>query len=485
MRHYFPVFTVLGGVLMSFALTMFVPLGFAWVGHDAGLPAYLVAIACTFSAGLALFLGCRRVRRELQPRDGFLLVALVWTVLPAFGTLPLLWHLPDLSFTDAFFEAVSGMTTTGATVLTGLDTLPTSINVWRCFMVLLGGMGILVLAVAILPMLGVGGSQLFKAETPGPMKDEKLTPRIAETARGLWAVYFTVALMCTLAYRWAGMGWADAFMHMCSTLGLGGFAAYDASFGHFDSPRIEAVAIVFMLMAGINFALYFLVWKQRSLRVVWRDLEARIFVGLMVGSVALITVFLLVHGVYADGLTALRHAAFSVVSVATTTGLSTVDYAQWPVFAPIYMLFLCGFATCAGSTGGGIKLVRSLLLLKQARREFTRILHPRAVRPVTLGGGVVSHEVMFSVLAFMLIYGAVLIGATFLLLLSGLDVVTAFTAAVACINNTGPGLGQVGPSGNYQGLSDFQTWVCTATMLLGRLELFSVLVLFTPQFWRK
>jgi trk system potassium uptake protein len=412
-------------------------------------------------------------------------VALVWTVLPAFGTLPLLWHLPGLSFTDAYFEAVSGMTTTGATVLTGLDALPTSINVWRCFMVLLGGMGILVLAVAILPMLGVGGSQLFKAETPGPMKDEKLTPRIAETARGLWAVYFVVALLCMLAYHWAGMGWADAFMHMCSTLGLGGFAAYDASFGHFDSPRIEAVAIVFMLMAGLNFALYFLVWKQRSLRVIWRDLEARIFLGLMLGSVAGITLFLLAHGVYAEGLTALRHAAFNVVSVATTTGLATVDYAQWPVFAPIYMLFLCGFATCAGSTGGGIKLVRSLLLLKQARREFTRILHPRAVQPVTLGGGVVSPEVMFSVLAFMLIYGAVLIGATFLLLLSGLDVVTAFTAAVACINNTGPGLGQVGPSGNYQGLSDFQTWVCTLTMLLGRLELFSVLVLFTPQFWRK
>lgn len=485
MRHYFPVFAVLGVVLMLFSLTMAVPLGFAWWGHDAARPAYDDAIAITFVAGLVMFLGFRHVKRELQPRDGFLLVTLVWTVLPAFGTLPLLFHIPGLSFTDAYFEAVSGLTTTGATVLTGLEKLPVSINVWRCFMVLIGGMGIIVLAVAILPLLGVGGSQIFKAETPGPMKDEKLTPRIAETARGLWAVYFTVALTCFLAYHWAGMSWTDAFMHMCSTMGLGGFAAYDASFGAFNSPRIEAVAIFFMLLAGINFALYFMVWKQRSLRVIWRDLEARVFFALMAGSIAVVSLFLMLHEVYPEPLTAVRHAAFSVVSIATTTGFATVDYAQWPIFAPILMLFLCGFATCAGSTGGGIKLVRSLLLLKQAKREFVRIVHPRAVAPVTLGGAVVGNEVLFSVLAFMLIYGAVMTVATMLLLMSGLDVITAFTAVVACINNTGPGLGQVGPSGNFQGLTDFQTWVCTVTMLLGRLELFSVLVLFTPQFWRK
>jgi trk system potassium uptake protein TrkH len=249
MQSVLPVLAVLGGVLMLFAVTMLVPLGFAFVGHDAALTAYDEAILVTFAIGLALFLLGRRHRRELQPRDGFLLVSLVWTVLPAFGALPLMFHLPTLSFTDAYFEAVSGLTTTGATVLTGLDALPTSINVWRCFMVLIGGMGILVLAVAILPLLGVGGSQLFKAETPGPMKDQKLTPRIAETARGLWAVYFAIALACFGAYRLAGMGWADAFMHMCSTMGLGGFAAYDASFAAFQSPQIEAVAIVFMLIA--------------------------------------------------------------------------------------------------------------------------------------------------------------------------------------------------------------------------------------------
>jgi trk system potassium uptake protein TrkH len=486
-KHYLPVFSVLGGVVMLFALTMLVPLGFAWFGNDAGLYAYDAAILITLAVGAALFFGCRGRghRRELQPRDGFLLVTLVWAVLPAFGALPLMFHLPGLSFTDAYFEAVSGLSTTGATVLTGLDKLPTSINVWRCFMVLIGGMGILVLAVAILPLLGVGGSQIFKAETPGPMKDEKLTPRIAETARGLWAVYFSIALVCMLAFRAAGMGWADAFMHMCSVMGLGGFAAYDASFGYFNSPLVEGVAIFFMLVAGINFALYFVAWRRRSLRGLWRDLEARAFLGLMAAAVLGIAVFLTAHGVYATFPESLRHAAFSVVSIATTTGLTTVDYAQWPIFAPVLMLYLCSFATCAGSTGGGIKMARALMLVKQARSELTRIVHPRAVTPVTLGGAVVDPKVLQSVLAFMLVYGGVVTAATLALLASGLDVISAFTAVVACISNTGPGLGQVGPASNYQGLSDFQTWVCTLTMLLGRLELFAVLVLFTPAFWRK
>ena len=485
MQSILPVLAILGGILMMFAVTMLVPLGFAFFGHDAGLPAYDEAILITFSCGLLLFLACRRFKRELQPRDGFLLVSLVWTVLPAFGALPLMVHISGLSFTDAYFEAVSGLTTTGSTVLTGLDALPTSINVWRCFMVLIGGMGILVLAVAILPLLGVGGSQLFKAETPGPMKDQKLTPRIAETARGLWVVYFAIALACLLSYRVAGMGWADAFMHMFSTMGLGGFSSYDASFAQFNSPAIEAVAIVFMLIAGVNFALYFVAWKRRSLWGVWRDVEARLFIGTLAAAVLSIAVFLTAHRVYPTFGEALRHAAFNVVSIATTTGFSSVDYAQWPIFAPVLMLFLCCFATCAGSTGGGIKMIRAMLLLKGARRELRRIVHPRAVVPVTLGSAVVDAQVLSSVLAFMLFYGAVMVAATMLLLFSGLDVVTAFTAVIASINNTGPGLGQVGPSTTYQGLSDFQTWVCSITMLLGRLELFSILVLFTASFWRK
>ena len=479
------VVALVGRMVVLFAMLMGVPWLFALAEHDAAEGPFLVAMGITALSGLAMSLSTRRFKRELQPRDGFLLVTMTWLVLPAFGALPLMLALPDLSFTDGYFEAMSGLTTTGATVLTGLDKMPLSVNIWRCFMVLIGGMGIIVLVVAILPLLGVGATQLFNSETAGPMKDQKLTPRMAETARGLWGVYFGIFIACIVSFRLAGMGWADAFMHACSTMGLGGFSSYDASFGAFNSPVIEAVAVFFMLVAGVNFSLYFLVWRKRSLGVLWRDIEARSFVALMVGSVLLVAGFLSLQGVYPTFLESLRHAAFSVVSVATTTGFATVDYALWPMFAPVLMLALCCFATCAGSTGGGIKLIRSLLLQKQALRELTRIVHPRAVVPVTFGGSVVPAQVMSSVMAFMLIYGFVLISVGMLLLLSGLDVVTAFTAAIACINNTGPGLGQVGPSSNYQGLTDFQTWVCTVAMMLGRLELLSVLVLFTPAFWRK
>ena len=476
---------LVGRIIAVFAALMLVPLAFALSAHDPAEGAFLVAAAITASTGIAISLATRRFRRELQPRDGFLLVTLTWTLLPAFGALPLLLAIPGLSFTDAYFEAMSGLTTTGATVLTGLEALPVSINVWRCFMVLVGGLGIIVLVVAILPLLGVGGAQLFKSETAGPLKDQKLTPRIAETARGLWSVYFVTALACFVAYGLAGMSWTDAFIHMCSTMGLGGFAAYDASFGHFQSPAIEAVAVVFMTLAGINFGLYFVAWRKRSLAVVWRDVEARTYLALVAASVLGVALFLAAHGVYPSVAESLRHAAFNVVSIATTTGYATVDYAQWPIFAPVFMLFLCSFATCAGSTGGGIKLVRSLLLLKQARLELVRVLHPRAVVPVRLGATTVSAQVMSSVIAFMLLYGSVMVVATLALLLSGLDLVTAATAVIACINNTGPGLGQVGPAGNFQGLSDFQTWVCTVTMLLGRLELVAVMIVFTASFWRK
>ena len=480
-----PVVALIGRMVVLFALLTLVPLAFSWFNRDGAQSAFITATLVTFAAGAAMSLATRRFRRELQPRDGFVLVGLTWTVLPAFGALPMLLAIPGLSFTDAYFEAMSALTTTGATVLTGLERLPVSINVWRCFMVLIGGMGIIVLVVAILPLLGVGGAQLFKSETAGPMKDQRLTPRIAQTARGLWAVYFTFSTACLLAFRWAGMSWTDAFMHMCSTMGLGGLAAYDASFGACNSVRIEAVAIVFMLLAGINFALYFVAWRKRSVWVLWRDIEARSYFALMIGSVLAVAVFLTVHGVYPSFAESLRHAAFNVVSVATTTGFATVDYALWPVFAPALMLFLCCFATCAGSTGGGIKLVRLLLMVKVARRELVRIVHPNVVNPVVFGGGAVSDRVIQSVIAFMAIYGAVMVIATLLLLFSGLDLVSAATAVIACINNTGPGLGQVGPAGNYQGLTDFQTWVCTFTMLLGRLELLTVLVLFTPQFWRR
>jgi trk system potassium uptake protein len=481
------VVALIGRMVLIFTALMAVPLAFAVHRHDPAEDAFLASIGVTLAAGLAMSLATRRFKRELQPRDGFLLVGLTWLVLPVFGALPLWLAVPGLSATDAYFEAMSAFTATGATVLTGLEHLPLSVNVWRCFMMFVGGLGIIVLAVAVLPMLGVGGSQLFRTEITGPVKDQKLTPRIADTARAIWIVYALLAVGCTLAYRWAGMGWADAFMHMCTTISLGGFSSYDASIGHWDSPLVEAVAVAFMLLAGINLTVYFVVWRGRSLAVFWRNVEIRAFYGVLLGAVLLLTGYLLAVGSYAphEALQAFRHVAFHVVSVATTTGYASYDYGQWPLFASLLIVLLGCFATCAGSTGGGIKMVRLMILAAQARRELVRIVHPRAVSPVAIGGRTIAESTIQGVMAFMMIYGVTIFGLTLVLLFTGLDPVTAFTAIVACVNNIGPGLGQVGPAGNYQGLNDFQTWVCTFAMLLGRLELLSLLVLLTPAFWRR
>lgn len=478
------VTALVGRMLVLFSLLMAVPLAFSLVAHDPAEDAFLISIGVTFAAGVALTLATRRFRRELQLRDGFVLVTLIWLVLPAFAALPLWLAIPGLSVTDAYFEAMSGFSATGATLLTGLDELPLSVNVWRCFLQLVGGLGIIVLAVAILPLLGVGGAQLFKTEMTGPMKDARLTPRIAETARGLWTVYFVGCVACFFAYHWAGMSWSDAFMHMCSTMSLAGFSSHDASFGYWDSPVIEAVAVVFMLLAGISVALYFVAWRQRSLRPLWRNVEAQAFAFVMAGAVLVVSLYLWLTGTYVDYPVALRHTVFHVVSVGTTTGYASQDYAQWPQFAPLLLLLLGCFATCAGSTGGGIKMMRMLLLLKQAQHELVRIVHPSVVNPVVIAGQVIPQRVMQNIIAFMMVYGAMLVVLTMLMVFSGADVVTAFTAVVACLNNIGPGLGTVGPALNYASLNDFQTWVCTFAMVLGRLELLSLLVLFTPQFWR-
>ena len=480
-----PVLNVLGVVLMIFAVAMTVPAAVSFLMDDPAQHAYDESVFMTIAAGLGLWAATRHDRRELQSRDGFLLVALVWTVLPAFATLPLLIFLPELSFTDAYFETVSGLTTTGATVFAGLDALPPSINFWRMFLVWLGGMGVVVLAVAILPLLGVGGSQIFRAETPGPMKDAKLTPRIAETAKGLWAVYALITLACIIGLKLAGMTWFDAVVHSFSTMGLGGFSTHDQSFGFWNSPAIEAVTILFMLIAGINFGTHFLVFRRRQFTPYMTDPEAKIFLAVVVSSCLGIAWFLLGNQVYADFWTALRFASFNVVSIATTTGFANTDYCQWPIFAPLWMLFLCCFATCSGSTGGGIKMVRAVIMVKQALRELKRIVHPRAYIPVKLSGEVIENNIVFAVLAFMLVYGGTIIVLTMLLAASGLDIVTAFSAIIACINNTGPGLAQVGPATTYAVLTDLQTWLCTMAMLLGRLELMTLLVVFTPGFWRQ
>jgi trk system potassium uptake protein len=485
-KTFFPVLSLMARILIAFSVTFLVPGIWAWFEDHHDLQwIWLAGFALTAASGVALAVVTQSHRRELLAKDGFLLVNLVWLVLPAYSALPLMVLVPDITWFKAYFEAMSALTATGATALSGLDHLPVSVNIWRCFLQLIGGLGIMLLVVAVLPMLGLGGMQLYKAETPGPMKDTKFTPRIAETARGLWGVYFLFSGACLLAYRWAGMSWADAFMHMCTTMGLGGFSSYDASFGHFNSPAIEWVAIVFMSLAGISFVRYFVVLRSRSLAPISKDFEIRTYLSVLLAASLLVAALLLVHGVYDNGPEALRVSAFHVISLATTTGYTSTDYAQWPVFIPIMLMFLGCFVSCAGSTGGGIKMVRMVLLVKQASRELVRIIHPRVVNPVTLGGGVMPMSVMTAVLGFMLIYGAATMGLSMLLLLSGMDIVTAFSAVIATVNNIGPGLGEVGPSGNYGGLNPFQLGVLSFAMLLGRLELLSVLVLFSSHFWRK
>jgi len=488
MSDLFPVLRVLGMLLCMFALAMGVPLAVSLGQADGVWQAYPLAMLVTLAWGAGLWWGLRRHKRELQPRHGVILVTLVWVLLPLCAALPLWlalqWVNHPVTFTHAYFEAVSGLTTTGSTVLSGVDALPLSVNVWRTFLQWLGGMGILILAVAVLPLLGVGGAQLFKAEAAGPIKDTKLTPRMTETAKGLWGVYAVFSVTCAAAFWAGGMSFMDALMHMFTTVSLGGLSAHDASFAYFDSPLLEAIALVFMLAASCNFALYFIALRKGHWRGFWRDPEMRATMVALIGGGLLVALLLWAKGVYPP-LQALRHGMFHVVSVATTTGYATQDYLAWPVFAPVFMLLLSGVATSAGSTGGGIKMVRMLILLKQARRELTRLVHPRAVQPVLLGGQVVDHRVIFSVLAFMLVYGATVIVLSMVLLLTDLDPLTAFSAVLASVHCTGPGLGAIGPSSNYAVLTDFQIWVCSFGMLLGRLEILSFMAMLTPAFWRR
>ena len=485
MQRALTVIHALGLMLVVFSIAYLMPILTSLVYDDGTLIDFLLAMVWTSAIGFLMWLLTRRHKGELSIRHGYLLVVTMWTAMPAFATLPLLLVIKDLSFTDAYFETMSGLTTTGATVLSGLDALPPAINIWRHELNWLGGMGIIVLAVAILPLLGIGGRQLFKAETPGPMKDTALTPRITETARNLWLVYLGITIACILSLKAVGMNWLDAICHAFAAMGLGGFSTHDANVGYFNSPAIEFVLIVFMLLAAMNFATHFLVWREKNLKLYLRDAEAVATIALILTSCLGIAVFLWWQGTYPSFWTALRHASFNLVSIATDCGFASLDFNQWPMFAPMWMLFLSCIAASSGSTGGGIKMVRTLILFKQAGREFLKLLHPVVVNPMKIGGSVVPNNIVFAVLGFIFLYFMTVVTLTFALLISGLDFISAFSAIIACINNAGPGLGMVGPAGNYGVLSDFQTWVCTLAMLVGRLEIFTVLILFTPHFWRR
>jgi len=476
---------VLGSLLAIFGCTFALPLVTSLLMRDGQSLAYIISAAISLGAGGLISLATRRHRRELKPRDGFLLATLSWVLMSASASIPLVMSIPGLSFTDAYFEAMSGLTTTGSTVLVGLDQLPPSINLWRCALHWFGGLGIIVLAVAVLPLLGVGGMQLYKAEAPGPVKDEKLTPRITETAKSLWVVYVVMTIIGILALKMCGMTWLDAICHAFSALGLGGFSTHDASVAYFNSMSVELVLTVLMLLASLNFARHFVALRRLSLKPYLHDPEAKAIFLVIAASVIGIALLLDVKGTYPNFFTSLRHSTFNVISMATTSGFVSQDFEQWPVFAPIWMLFLTCIVCSTGSTGGGIKMFRTLLLARQAGRELKLLVHPNALWPVRIGGKVVPDAIGDSVLAFIFLYFMTAVSLTFALLLTGLSFDSSFSAAIASINNAGPGLEAVGPIRNYRDLSDVQTWICTVAMLVGRLEVFSVLVLFTPTFWRK
>jgi trk system potassium uptake protein TrkH len=474
---------ILGLLLMMFSLTMLPPVMIAILFEETTWLPFVEGFGLTLVAGFLIWLPVHRSRKDLRLRDGFLVVAAFWTVLGTFGAAPLYFSdAISLSVTDAVFESMSGLTTTGATILTGLDELPRSILYYRQQLQWLGGMGIIVLAVAVLPMLGVGGMQLYRAETPGPVKDTKLTPRITETAKALWYVYLAFTIACAVSYMIAGMSWFDALCHAFSTVAIGGFSTHDLSIGYFDSAAIDIVAIVFMFAAGINFSLHFYAWRYVSIKHYSQDPEFRAYTMILIALAMLVVAGLFYHGSYAKPGDTVINGVFQAVSIATTTGFTTANYATWPVFLPVALIFASFIGGCAGSTAGGIKVIRCLLIYKQGVREITRLVHPSAEIPVKLGNKAVGFRVVDAVWGFFSVYIVVFVVLMLAMMATGLDQVSAFSAIAATLNNLGPGLGEV--ASGFMTLSDPAKWVAVAGMLLGRLEIFTLLVLITPTFWR-
>jgi trk system potassium uptake protein TrkH len=478
------ILKVLGFLLIIFSVSLLPPLLLGWYDHDGTQFVFLQSWLTVLALGALLWLPNRNKSDELRIRDGFLIVVLFWLVLALSGALPFwLAPNPDMSAIEAVFESMSGLTTTGATVLTGLDQLPRSILFYRQQLQWLGGMGIIVLAVAIAPVLGVGGMQLFRAETPGPMKNNKLTPRITETAKALWFIYLGLTVLCAVLYFAAGMNIFDAIGHSFSTLAIGGFSTHDASIGYFNSPLIDSVAILFMLIAGINFSLHYLAIHRFSLRHYIADSEVKAFL-LILAVLSTITISqLLYQGTFEDISDSFRMGLFQVVSIATTTGFTTSNFSYWPGLLPVLLILGSFVGGCAGSTAGGMKVIRVELLLRQGRREIDRLLHPSAVLPIKLNKRPVPDNVINAVWGFFSLYVISFVSLGLLMMMSGADIITAFSATAACLNNLGPGLGDVAQ--NYQSISDSGKLILSFAMLLGRLELFSLLVVLTPAFWKR
>ena len=478
------IIRIVGLLVAVFSSTMLLPAMIAFGYRDGGGSEFVKAFFIALFLGALLWLPNRHQKKELRSKEGFLIVVLFWTVLGSVGALPfLMGDGLGMSVSEAFFESFSALTTTGATVLTGLDNLPKAFLFYRQWLQWLGGMGIIVLAVAILPLLGIGGMQLYRAEIPGPVKDNKVTPRIAETAKALWFIYTLLTALCALAYWLAGMTLFDAVCHSFSTLAVGGFSTHDASIGFFNSPAINLITVVFLLLASVNFALHFTVFAHRPIRLssYLQDSELRVFLAIQGILILICVVSLLLHGRYDTWQEALNHGLFQAVSFGTTTGFTT-SYDDWPSFLPMLLMLSTFIGCCAGSTGGGIKVMRFMILFLQGMRELKRLVHPRAIYTLKLGRRAVPERVVEAVWGYFATYMILFFIFMLLLLMTGLDEVTAFTAVGAAFTNTGAGLGEV--SGNFGNISATAQWILIVAMLFGRLEIFTLLVLFTPAFWR-
>lgn len=469
---------------MVFSTTLLPPVLVSLWYADGAHYAFVTAFFIILAIGIFSWLPARNSKRDMRVRDGFIVVVMFWFVLSGIGALPFLLSVdPNLTITDSLFESISGLTTTGATVITHLDDLPRSILYYRQQLQWLGGMGIVVLAVAVLPLLGIGGMQLYKAEAPGPVKDSKLTPRIAETAKALWYIYLGLTIACGVAYWMAGMEVFDAVGHAFSTVSIGGFSTHDASIGYYDSTLIEMIAVFFMLIAGVNFALHFVAFRSRSLLGYLQDSEFRFYITLLMTVTAVVAAFLFFSDTYDSWQDALTIALFQSVSIGTTTGFTTAEYYNWPGFVAILLLFTSFVGGCAGSTGGGIKVIRFLLLIKQGMREILRLIHPNAQIPIRVGGRTVPYRVVEAIWGFFALYVASFIMMYLALAMTGLDLMTAYSAVAASINNLGPGLAGVGA--HYADINDPAKWILCFAMILGRLEIFTLLVILSPAFWAK
>jgi trk system potassium uptake protein TrkH len=482
--HFLSIQRLLGMLLMIFSVTLLPPAVVSWLYQDGQIRDFLTGMLIVLLLGFLMWAPAHSHKEDLRVRDGFLIVVLFWFVLGLAGAVPfVVADNPVMSVTDAVFESFSGLTTTGATVITGLDELPESILYYRQQLQWLGGMGIIVLAVAIMPMLGVGGMQLYRAETPGPHKDAKLTPRIAETAKALWYIYAGLTIACGVSYWMAGMSGFDAIGHSFSTVAIGGFSTHDTSIGYFQSSTIELIAVVFMLLAGMNFALHFIAWRSLSLRPYLRDSEVKAYLVVLFLVTSITVGYLYYTDTFIFFSDALHAGLFQAVSIGTTTGFTTEDYFAWPGFLPVMLLFASFIGGCAGSTGGGMKVIRFLLLVKQGHRETVRLIHPNAQLPVKVDSKPMPDRVIAAVWGFFAAYVGSFVVIMLFLMATGLDQITAFSAVAACINNLGPGLGGVGA--NYVDLNDPAKWALSFAMMLGRLEIFTLLILFTRAFWRR